>query len=243
MKGSYFVSLALAVLVWGPSVTRAQRGGRLAGGFSSVSGRPVSALSASPVRTSRRSGFISHNVTVTSGFGATNLYPGTGLGINGINTILTQSNLGVEAAIDPATQWNLALAQRLLKSSGLFASGGYYLLSGGGAYAVPAEAVESDQPLPQQQPQVIVVQQAPEQQTAVRFTQEPVSPSLPDVGQFALILQDGKQIQAIAFTHGSDGIIYIASDGSRRTIALSDLDAEATVRVNQERGTPLQLPL
>jgi hypothetical protein len=38
-------------------------------------------------------------------------------------------------------------------------------------------------------------------------------------------------------------IIYISNEGGRRTIALSDLDKSATVRVNEERGTPLQLPL
>lgn len=35
---------------------------------------------------------------------------------------------------------------------------------------------------------------------------------------------------------------YITRDGTRRTLAFSDLDADVTVRVNQERGTPLQLP-
>jgi hypothetical protein len=51
------------------------------------------------------------------------------------------------------------------------------------------------------------------------------------------------QIEAVAFTHMKDRIVYVTRDGSRRTIALSDLDGDATVRLNQERGTPLQLPL
>jgi hypothetical protein len=63
------------------------------------------------------------------------------------------------------------------------------------------------------------------------------------VGQFTLVLQSGKQIDAVAFTRTSDRIVYITADGNRRTIAASDLNSEATVRVNQERGTPLELPL
>jgi hypothetical protein len=41
----------------------------------------------------------------------------------------------------------------------------------------------------------------------------------------------------------NDQIVYITADGSRRTIAAADLDSDATVRINEERGTPLQLPL
>ncbi len=245
MKVSCFLPLALTALLLGPSIAKAQRGVRFATPVSAPSIRRAPlVLRAAPLRTSRRSGFASTSGAFTNGFGLTNIYPGTGLGINGINTILTQSNLGVEAAIDPATQWNLALAERLIRSSaGTFPGGGYYLLSGGGVYAVPAESAEGDQSAQQQQqPQVIVLQQVPAQQPAP-LAQEAVVPALPDVGQFTLILRGGKQIQTIAFTRASGRIIYITSDGSRQTIALSDLDIDATVRVNQERGTPLQLPL
>jgi hypothetical protein len=64
-----------------------------------------------------------------------------------------------------------------------------------------------------------------------------------DEGEFTLVLRDGSRVSALAFTHASDKIIYISPDGDRRTLASADLDADATVRVNQERGTPLQLPL
>ena len=174
----------------------------------------------------------------TNGSGLTNLYPGTGLGINGINSILTQSNLGVEAAIDPATQWNLALAQRLLRiGSGFSRGGGYYLLSGGGAYAVPAESVESDQPVASsnRNPKVIVLQQAPAQQARRKPRRSQLPRRCRTSANSRSILQDGRQIQAVAFTHMNDRIIYITNDGSRRTIALSDLDTDATLRIN--RGT------
>jgi hypothetical protein len=64
-----------------------------------------------------------------------------------------------------------------------------------------------------------------------------------DEGEFTLVLNDGRQIEAVAFTHANDSIVYITTAGSRYTIAANELDAESTVRVNQERGTPLQSPL
>ena len=105
-----------------------------------------------------------------------------------------------------------------------------------------ADSAPADQPA--QQPQVIVVQAAPpSQQTAEQQAAADDSPPLPDVGQFTLVLQNGTQIQAVAFTRVNDRIVYITADGSRRTIAVADLNSDATVRVNEERGTPLQLPL
>jgi hypothetical protein len=198
-----FVStLAMFAAVLCPSVVRAQRGAHSSPSPAFSVRRSSSSFRTAPLRTGHRSGFAS-NGTFTSGFGLTNIYPGTGLGINGINSILVQPNLGVEAAIDPVTQLNLALAQRLMRGNGaLFPGGGYYLLTGGGAYPVPVEPEESESPAaqPVQQPQVIVLQQG---SPAVPQLQKPEDavPILPDVGPFTLVLKDGKQIQAIAFTH------------------------------------------
>ncbi len=157
-------------------------------------------------------------------------------------------DLAIKALIDPATEWKLALAERLLRDRPSHGSGGFYLLDGGGAYAAPddsasddsAPAQQSDQPA--QQPQVIVVQAPPPQQAADQPPADDSAP-LPDVGEFTLILQNGTQLQAVAFTRVKDRIVYITTDGSRLTFAVTDLDSDATVRVNEERGTPLQLPL
>lgn len=173
------------------------------------------------------------------GFGGTLLSsqnildPGFGFG-TGFN-----QNLGIEAAIDPATQWRLFTAARLLRNNPRFAGSSFYLLDGGGAYALPDESADADQPpqQPQQQQPIIVVQQQPAAESA------PEDAPLPDVGQFTLVLRNGTQIQAVAFTRANDRIVYITADGSRRTIASADLNLDETVRINQERGTPLQLPL
>jgi hypothetical protein len=84
-------------------------------------------------------------------------------------------------------------------------------------------------------------QESGQQDTAQPATEEQTP--LPDVGQFTLVLQNGARVEAVAFTRMQDRIVYITADGSRRTLAVADLDSAAKVRVNEERGTPLQLPL
>jgi hypothetical protein len=178
-----------------------------------------------------------------------NLSSNFGLGF-GPGAVLNQ-DLGIKAVIDPVTEWKLAIAERFLRNTPLFAGTGFYLLDGGGAYSVPDDSAPTDttsgdstqSDRPAQQPQVIVLQQAsPSQQT----DQQPVadqSEQPTDVGQFVLVLQNGTQIQAIAFTRMKDRLVYITADGNRRSLAIADLNSEATVQINEERGTPLQFPL
>jgi hypothetical protein len=125
---------------------------------------------------------------------------------------------------------------------------GFYLLSPGGYYAptddsavpVADDQQQSDQPAIAAQDQF----QAGDALATEESIAEPAQAApVQDEGEFTLVLRDGSRISALAFTHSSDKIIYISPDGGRRTFANADLDADATVRVNQERGTPLQLPL
>lgn len=78
---------------------------------------------------------------------------------------------------------------------------------------------------------------APEQQQAEQ--QEP----LPDVGTLTLVLRDGTRLEVVAFTMTQGQVIYITPEGRRLSISAEIFDADATQRVNQERGTPMQLPL
>jgi len=164
------------------------------------------------------------------------LNPVPGLGFDYSNLAALNHDLGVRAIIDPITQQELALSERLLQltptapiSSSFFASEPVVMLE-------------------QQPPQVIIVQQ-PQPPAEEAIAEAPPSsapavaeqPRLPDVGQFVLVLHDGTQIQAVAFTRQSDRIVYITTDGRRRSIAIGDLDTGATRRLNSERGTPLQL--
>src|SRR5271156_4182966 len=66
---------------------------------------------------------------------------------------------------------------------------------------------------------------------------------LRDVGTLTLVLRDGSHLDVVAFTMTQGQVIYITPEGRRLTIAAEIFDADATQRVNQEQGTPMQLPL
>ena len=85
--------------------------------------------------------------------------------------------------------------------------------------------------------EVVFAAPPPEPQEAEQ--QEP----LPDVGTLTLVLRDGARLDVVAFTMTQGQVIYITPEGRRLTISAEILDADATQRVNQERGTPMQLPL
>ena len=174
-------------------------------------------------------------------------------------------DLGMKAFIDPATQVRIAEAERRRRRVPR-AGGGFVLLDGGGAYVLPDNSsadVNADQDAQtpnrqasdgqpndreadeqqgsgSQQPIIVVQQPAADEMNA---TSQADADQLLDEGEFTLVLRSGQEIEAVAFTHVNDKIIYITSGGWRRTLALSDVDTDATVRLNQERGTPLQLPL
>jgi hypothetical protein len=162
--------------------------------------------------------------------------------VNAIN-----QDLPIKALIDPVTQLQVAQAERLLRSTG-GAFTGAYLLGGGYGYYVPPEGEQpptEEQPPtqnPPSPPQVIVLEQAPLQhQTESEQSRASEEEQIPDQGQLTLVLRNGREIQAVAFSHAGDKIFYITPDGARLSIAASELDAAATERVNQEKGTPLQL--
>jgi hypothetical protein len=240
MKTMSVFGLAAAVFtaffLFSPAVAHAQRSGA-AMRVSSVRARPVGAhVMANPgSRVAAAAPFLGSAPFLpfsgSLGFNFANFTPFGGSG-----------DFGIEAAIDPATQWRIFEAERFLRGTrGVGFNSGVFLLDGGGEYVVPESASTNDG---SQQP-VIVVQQAPSQQSGAQAASDESAESapLPDVGQFTLVLKDGSKIQAVAFTEAGGRIIYITADGSRRTIAASALDANATKELNEERGTPLQLSL
>jgi hypothetical protein len=147
---------------------------------------------------------------------------------------------------------------------------GFYWIFDGGAYWVPAEGDPAVDQAPVDQANVDQVgggqsvdsgpsgsqgvnasmAQGPadpapsaREDSAASQSVVPEGASLPDEGQFTLVLNDGSRIDAVAFTRSNDTIVYITTDGGRRTIAANEVDSDSTLRVNQERGTPLQSPL
>jgi hypothetical protein len=167
-------------------------------------------------------------------------YPAPGLGFDYPHIAAVNGNLGVRALIDPVTQLELALALRL-QGTGIGYFPGFYAPYGGAPIVMesPASvaAPETEGP-PQQQPIYVVTPPAPAQAPA------PVAeaPPLPDPGEFILVQRDGRLLFAVAFTSADGRVVYVTKDGLRRTIPLSQLDVDSTQRMNEERGTSIQLP-
>ncbi|MDE3136618.1 MAG: hypothetical protein KGL59_08585 [Acidobacteriota bacterium] len=165
------------------------------------------------------------------------LNPTPGLGFDFNHLAAINSNLGVQAIIDPLTQHELALALRLSQVQPVV----FFGFGGFGGYAEPPVYVQPAQP------QIIVLQQpAPQAAPAAEAAPAPVAaaapaPPVPDIGQFLLVQRDGQVIHAVAFSVVGKNVVYITSDGLRHIIPLDQLDKHQTEQRNAERGTVLHL--
>lgn len=102
-----------------------------------------------------------------------------------------------------------------------------------------------------QPPPVIIMQQEPTAERAERVRHagqqvkaEPTNPPEParEIGEFILVRRDGTVLSAVAFSAQPERIVYVTREGIRRSLPLADLDVNATLRMNEERGTTLHLP-
>jgi hypothetical protein len=126
----------------------------------------------------------------------------------------------------------------------------FFILDGGYWYA--GDVANGDDAAPQQD---VAQQQSDDQsqdngQRAARADNiaavqqpEPEAAPVPDVGSYTLILRDGSEVDAIAFTRSNDNVVYITPEGGRRTIAIQKIDVDSTLQINEDRGTPLRTPL
>ena len=166
-------------------------------------------------------------------------FPVPGLGFDFVHLAALNSGAGVRALIDPVTQHQLALARAIRRETPVsFAAFPSFFPMGETAGTEPT---------------IIVVPQpaAPAAQSTEQFrprdADERVAPPPPvepvrEASDFVLVRRDGGLLFAVAFTQGVERITYITKDGVRRRLALADLDVDATVRMNEERGAPLQFP-
>ena len=109
------------------------------------------------------------------------------------------------------------------------------------------QTVQQSQPQPQiiviQQP--VLAQQGADSGSDAKIRSSSVSESqavapIPDVGNFILVRRDGHVLLASVFSVVGSQLQYVSPEGIRRTLAMSDLDADATQRMNEARGTTVQ---
>jgi hypothetical protein len=169
-------------------------------------------------------------------------FPAPGLGFDYTHLAAVNGNLGVMALIDPVTQQEIALALRI-RGSGFGAFPGFFAPYGGTPIVVESPSTASEpevQAAPQQQPIIVVTPPAAAQATAQAADQSLVP--LYDPGEFVLVRRDGRLLFAVAFTSADGRVVYVTKDGLRRTVPLDQLDVDSTQRMNEERGTSVQLP-
>jgi hypothetical protein len=129
--------------------------------------------------------------------------------------------------------------------------GGYPYFSDDTGYDQPAQPPEQ-QVSQQPQPQIIVIQQpVPAQQVAnsgsetgnlsAAGPETEAAVPIRDVGDFILVRRDGRILFASLFSIVGTQLQYVTPEGIRHTVALSDLDADATHQMNEARGTTVQI--
>jgi hypothetical protein len=82
-----------------------------------------------------------------------------------------------------------------------------------------------------------VVAQQPIPATVADVVETPV----PDIGDFVLVRRDGRIVFASLFSVIGTQVRYITPEGTRHTLAIADLDSDATQQMNEARGTTVQI--
>ncbi len=251
------LQLAMALVLAGTALPAfAQRAERVShsGEF-----RIVSAPAGTRVMTAaqaQQAGLISSNVSQgiasVAGGGATvrtlleGNFPVPGLGFDYPHLAAINRNLDTHALIDPVTQQRLALARQIRRETPAVPVVPFFPM-------VPQVIVV------QSPPPVIVLQQAqtetsePPALRAARagaLSREPAAqvPAVRDVEphrvleEFVLVRKDGREVLAVAFSAQNGLLVYITREGVRRSLALADVDREATTLRNEERGADVRLP-
>lgn len=169
-------------------------------------------------------------------------YPVPGFGFDYTHHAAVNRDLATRALIDPVTQAQLNLARQIRRETPLTPVGSVIF--------------NSTQVVVVPQPPIVIIQEAqqpvepPVRIEPTRYT-APEPSSVPatvvnepqrDLTEIVFIRRNGSLVFAIAYTASTDRITYVTRDGLRRTLLLTELDHDATVNFNEERGTSLRLP-
>lgn len=173
--------------------------------------------------------------------------PAPGLGFDSAHVAALNRNAGVRALIDPVTQHRLALERQIRREAPPVAP------------LVPF--FPSVQVVIVQQPPVVILQEEEEKpaegvtlvagppmapRSEAEARQEPAARSgteepAPELSELVLVLKNGKLQFVAAFSVMEERLVLVTREGVRRTLARDEVDWEATISLNQERGINLRL--
>ncbi len=197
----------------------------------------------------------SRGIVAASGDGSTvrtlleGNFPLPGLGFDYPHLAAINRNLETRALIDPVTQQRLALARQIRRETPA-------------GPVIPFFPMAPQVIIVQSQPPVIVLQQSEgnaSEAPAMRAERVGAAPREPEAAaeapvaravephrvleEYVLVRKDGREILAVAFSAQDGRLIYITREGVRRSLALADVDREATSLRNDERGAEVKLPI
>ena len=164
------------------------------------------------------------------------LNPVPGLGFDFAHLAAINRNLDVRALVDPVTQQRLALSERILRETGATSFAPIFFPWSGAAFSQP--------------PVVVILQQPPATAAPTEPAPAPAPPAaaqavpeqpVPDVGEFVFVRRNGTLLFVVAFRQQDDRVIYVTREGLRLSVLVADLDVDATLRINEDRGTDLHL--
>lgn len=167
-------------------------------------------------------------------------FPVPGFGFDYVHHAAVNRDIGVRAIIDPATQHQLALARAIRRETPAFPVVLPLVLN------TNVNQIFISTPPPVvivQQPAVIEVPvDRAERREPERIEAPPAPQPVAELGELVLIRNDGRVVFAVAYSVVSGRLVYVTREGFRRSFPLAELDADATLQMNEERGTSLRLP-
>jgi hypothetical protein len=164
------------------------------------------------------------------------LNPVPGLGFDFAHLAAINRNLDVRALIDPVTQQRLALSLRIQREIGATSFAPIFF---------PWSGAPSSQ-----QPVVVILQQPPATAAPTEPAPAPAPPpaaqAVPEqpvreVGEFVFVRRNGTLLFVAAFRRQDDRVILVTKEGLRLSMLVADLDVDATLRINEDRGSDLHL--
>ncbi len=204
-------------------------------------------VSGAPVTVSNPAGTVSGNSVDRLLNGS---YPAPGLGFDYTHLAAVNRNLGVRALVDPITQHRLAQERNLRRSAPIAAAPAFPVVVNSIVVNVlpqpPVVIIQEPEPEPESIGRVQFVERA----APVGAAAEPAffyEPPERESDELVLVRRDGLLLFAVAFTSrpAASGqgtrIVYVTREGHRRSVALAELDLDATRDLNEARGSTVHL--